>query len=158
LIKIYKLNNKNVADCANLLMKQKKDSEYFNELGWNKNQIFLQFDKNINYSFGLFNCDKLMAFMFGDLIFVEKFTEYEILFIYVNKAYRKRGLASNLLENLFVKKNHLNLKKIFLEVSKDNKQALELYQKYNFKLFNVRKNYYQIKNRKIDALCFVKNL
>ena len=134
------------------------ESPYFQKLGWNKNQVISQFSKKVDYSIGIFEKDELIAFILGDLIFVEKVSEYEILFIYVKKNYRNKGLASHLLKTLYLQKKISNLNKIFLEVAKNNKKALELYKSHNFKLLNIRKNYYKINNNQIDALCFVKTL
>jgi len=131
---------------------------YFQALGWNENQIFKQLSKITDYSIGIFENKELLAFVLGDLIFIEKVSEYEILFIYVKKNYRNQGLASRLLKTIYLQKNIKNLNKIFLEVADDNKEALKLYKSHNFKLLNVRKNYYQINNNQINALCFVKNL
>ena len=131
---------------------------YFQALGWNENQIFKQLSKITDYSIGIFENKELLAFVLGDLIFIEKVSEYEILFIYVKKNYRNQGLASRLLKTIYLQKNIKNLNKIFLEVADDNKEALRLYKSHNFKLLNIRKNYYQINNNQINALCFIKNL
>ena len=37
---------------------------------------------------------------------------------------------------------NLDFDKIMLEVSVDNKNAIKLYKKFNFKIINIRKNYY----------------
>ena len=139
-------------------MDEQEEGLYFKKLGWNKKLIISQFSKNIDYSMGIFDKNELIAFIIGDLIFIEKVSEYEILFIYVKKNYRNQGLASHLLKTLYLQKKITNLNKIFLEVAKDNKKALKLYKSHNFKLLNIRKNYYQINNNQIDAMCFVKTL
>ena len=139
-------------------MDEQEEGLYFKKLGWNKKLIISQFSKNIDYSMGIFDKNELIAFIIGDLIFIEKVSEYEILFIYVKKNYRNQGLASHLLKTIYLQKKITNLNKIFLEVAKDNKKALKLYKSHNFKLLNIRKNYYQIGNNKIDALCFIKTL
>ena len=139
-------------------MDQQEECIYFQKLGWNQNQIISQFSKNVDYSMGIFDKNELIAFIIGDLIFIEKVSEYEILFIYVKKNYRNQGLASRLLKTIYLQKNIKNLNKIFLEVADDNKEALRLYKSHNFKLLNIRKNYYQINNNQINALCFIKNL
>ncbi len=139
-------------------MDVQKEALYFQKLGWNENQISSQFSKNVNYSLGIFENNELIAFILGDLIFIEKVSEYEILLIYVKKNYRNQGLANHLLNTLYLQKNIKNLNKIFLEVAQDNMEALKLYKSHNFKLLNIRKNYYQINNNKINALCFVKTL
>ena len=60
---------------------------FFKASDLSKNQIISQFIKNINLSFGCFNNKKLVTSLIGNLIFIEKVSEYEILFIYVKKAY-----------------------------------------------------------------------
>ena len=135
-----------------------EDSKYFRELGWSKKQITSQFNKKINYSFGAFYKKKLLAFIIGDLISIEKVSEYEILFLYVKKTHRRKGLANQLVDYCSNLENKIKLKKIFLEVAKNNISAVKLYKKNNFKIINVRKNYYNINNQKIDALCYIKKI
>ncbi len=156
--KIHKLNKSNFNQCTNLFVDVHEEGLYFQALGWNENQIFKQLSKITDYSIGIFENKELLAFVLGDLIFIEKVSEYEILFIYVKKNYRNQGLASRLLKTIYLQKNIKNLNKIFLEVADDNKEALRLYKSHNFKLLNIRKNYYQINNNQINALCFIKNL
>ena len=75
--------------------------------------------------------------------------EYEILMIYVKFADRRKGIAANLLD--FIEKEEKGLKKIYLEVSNNNNNAISFYEKHNFKLINTRLNYYSIDNKKYDA-------
>ncbi len=60
-----------------------------------------------------------------------------------------------------LQKNGLTRKKgfvkIYLEVAKNNTEAVSFYKKMNFKIFNSRKNYYLIENKKIEALLMSKN-
>ena len=79
-----------------------EDKGYFRALGWSKNQIILQFSKYVNFSFGGYYNKKFVAFLIGDLIFIEKVSEYEILFIYVKKTYRRKGLANYLLNKIYI--------------------------------------------------------
>ena len=67
-----------------------------------KNQIISQFNKIINLSFDVF-ITKISFFLISNLIFIEKVSEYEILFIYVKKTYRIKGLANYLLDNIYIK-------------------------------------------------------
>ena len=156
MIKINKLKTVHAKECSKLIKFNSSDEIYFRALGWSENQIISQFNKSVNYSIGIFNNNNLIAFLLGDLIYVEKVSEYEILFLYVKTTLRNRGLASELINNILTKTKKLKLKKIFLEVSEDNYAALKLYKKNNFKLFDVRKNYYSIDKEKINALCFKK--
>ncbi len=156
MINIYKLNYDRFIECNELINSDSEDSKYFNDLGWSEIQIKNQFNKNINYALGAFDKKKLIAFVVGDLISIAFNAEYEILYIYVKKSYRRNGLASKLIDSCLKLNNKIKLKKIFLEVAKNNISAINLYKKKNFKLLNVRKNYYKINNKKIDALCYIK--
>ena len=140
-----------------MLNSSKKDKIYYKTLGWSKNQLASQFNKDINYSWGIYLNNELTAFLIGDLIIIEKYAEYEILLIYVKQTYRRKGLAHLLLKNIFVKRE-IKLKRIYLEVAENNIPAIKLYKKNNFKLQYVRKNYYLFENNKINALCYIKNL
>tara|TARA_B000000460_G_scaffold203219_1_gene149988 strand:+ start:149 stop:442 length:294 start_codon:yes stop_codon:yes gene_type:complete len=95
----------------------------------------------------MFSYQKINAFLIVNLIFIEKVSEYEILFIYVKKTYRRKGLSNYLLNNNYIQKNKSNLKKIFLEVAENNIPAVKVYKKNNFELLNIKK---------IDKLCYVK--
>lgn len=73
----------------------------------------------------------------GILIYKRLYDITDLLYIVVDKLYRNKGIASTLLEYL-IKES----KKILLEVRCDNKNAIKLYKKYNFKIINIRKKYY----------------
>ncbi len=156
MIKIKKLQINNITNCLELICSEYKDSLYFKNLGWSENQLVSQFKKKVNYSFGSYYNKKLVGFLIGDLIFIEKVSEYEILFIYVKKIYRRKGVGNHLINNILAQRDTSKLKKIFLEVSEDNMPAIELYKKNNFKLINIRKNYYSNENKNFNALCFSK--
>lgn len=73
----------------------------------------------------------------GIIIYKTLYDTTDLLYIVVDKIYRNKNIASTLLENLIKESN-----KIILEVRCDNKNAIKLYKKYNFKIINIRKNYY----------------
>lgn len=73
----------------------------------------------------------------GIIIYKRLYDTTDLLYIVVDKLYRNKNIASTLLENLIKESN-----KIILEVRCDNKNAIKLYKKYNFKIINIRKNYY----------------
>ena len=77
----------------------------------------------------MFSYQKINAFLIVNLIFIEKVSEYEILFIYVKKTYRRKGLANYLLNNNYIQKNKSNLKKIFLEVAENNMKTKKIFVK-----------------------------
>ena len=158
MIKIKKLQKIDLKSCLNLVHNEKDNFSDLKFIGWSKKQITSQFSKSIDYSLGIYKDNNLISFMLGDLISIEKNAEYEILLLYVKKSERREGFASKLLKYIEKQKKNLNLKKIYLEVSKNNNNAIYLYKKNKYNLINIRKNYYLIKNQKIDSLCYVKLL
>tara|TARA_B100000586_G_C19859285_1_gene322111 strand:+ start:115 stop:591 length:477 start_codon:yes stop_codon:yes gene_type:complete len=156
--KIQKLNKSSVKLFLELIHFEGNHFLHFKKNGWSDQQVRQQFKKEINFSIGVFKDNLLIAFILGDLIYVEKNTEYEILIIYVKNNYRKQGLATKLLNYLEKQKKVLKLKKIYLEVAKINKKAIFFYEKNNYKLINIRAKYYSIDNKKIDAFCYSKIL
>jgi len=92
LIKIFKLNKENINYCINLIFCNKEDFDYFQQIGWSKKEYLNQIDKKINYSFGISKNKKIIGFIIGDLINVEKKSEYEILLIYIEKKFRIKDM------------------------------------------------------------------
>ncbi len=158
MIKIKKLQKIDLKSCLNLVHNEKDNFSDLKFIGWSKKQITSQFSKSIDYSLGIYKDNNLISFMLGDLISIEKDAEYEILVLYVKKSERREGFASKLLKYIEKQKKNLNLKKIYLEVSKNNNNAIYLYKKNKYNLIYIRKNYYLIKNQKIDSLCYAKLL
>ena len=75
--------------------------------------------------------------------------ELEIIGLGVKKQYQNNGLGKKILNHIINK----DYRKIFLEVSKRNIVALELYYSLGFKKISIRKNYFSSKyNIKEDAL------
>ena len=138
----------------NLISYEGKNYNDFLSMGWSKNQIINQINKKTNLSFGAFYNETLVSFILGDLFNIEKISEYEILLIYVCKSFRKKGLGTKLLNK--IEKNNTRLKKIYLEVSKNNSEGISFYKKMKFIVTHTRKNYFFIKNNHIDALAMVK--
>jgi len=68
----------------------------------------------------------------------------EIGFLAVSKKYRGRGIASLLLKRVFSFAKRKKIKRLFLDVRKDNLPAIGLYQKNNF---GITKSY----RKKIDG-------
>lgn len=64
----------------------------------------------------------------------------DLLNIIVKPEYQNQGIGSVLLKYLIDNKQD---KKIMLEVRTKNINAIKLYQKYDFKIINIRKNYYK---------------
>ena len=138
----------------NLISHEGKNYYDFLSMGWSKHQIINQINKKTNLAFGAFYNETLVSFILGDVFNIEKISEYEILLIYVCKDFRKKGLGAELLNK--IEKNNTSLKKIYLEVSKNNFEAISFYIKMKFIETHTRKNYFFIKNNYIDALVMVK--
>ena len=138
----------------NLISYEGKHYNDFLSMGWSKNQIIKQMNKKTNLSFGAFYNKMLVSFILGDVFNIEKISEYEILLIYVCKNFRKKGLGTKLLNK--IEENNTRLKKIYLEVSKNNFEGISFYTKMKFIGMHTRKNYFFINNKYIDALSMVK--
>jgi len=75
----------------------------------------------------------------GFIIANKLYENVEILLIYVDKKYRKCGIASSLLRDL----EENTVDNLWLEVSVENKPALALYKKNGFNIHFIRKKYYK---------------
>lgn len=70
-----------------------------------------------------------------------------IIDVFIEEKYRNKGYASKILEYLFNYYKDRNVR-YMLEVRIDNKIAIHLYEKHNFKIIHTRKKYYN----GVDAL------
>ena len=91
---------------------------------------------NNNEIIGYYDNNKLV----GYLIYKKIYEVIDLLYVVVDPKYRRKGIGSILLESLF----KLDYERIMLEVNVANKSAIKLYKKYNFKIINIRNNYYGI--------------
>ena len=79
----------------------------------------------------------------------------EIITIAVDKIYQRKKIGKILLEHII---NYFNSKKdLYIEVAKNNCQAINFYKKNDFKIIAERKKYYSIcrgknKGTRVDAL------
>ena len=80
------------------------------------------------------------------------FESVDIVNIVVNPSFRRRGIASILIENIL--NIYPNCEQLFLEVRVDNLPAINLYNKLGFREINRRKNYYG----DVDALVMERNI
>ena len=154
MIQIRKLEQKDETFLNVLINSENSHYQEFLNMGWSLKQINNQFKKSTNLAYGIFYKELLISFILGDLINIEKILEYEILLIYVSKNFRKKGLGTKLLKK--IEENSNCLKKIHLEVSKNNLEGISFYKKMGFKQIYTRKNYFFVKNRKVDAFVMAK--
>ena len=85
----------------------------------------------------------------GFVCFYHVKDEIEIIQIGIIKSYQRKNYGS-LIINKIKKLN--DIKKIFLEVSVENTQAINFYLKNSFKKIGKRKAYYKVNKQRIDAL------
>ena len=84
----------------------------------------------------------------GFVSFYHVIDEIEIIQIGIIKSYQRKNYGSLIINKI----KKLNIKKIFLEVSVENSQAINFYLKNGFKKIGVRKGYYTRNIYKTDAL------
>ena len=87
----------------------------------------------------------------GFVYFFHVKDEIEIIKICIIKSQQNKNYGSLLIDEI----KKLKIKKIFLEVSTENINAINFYLKNGFQVIGVRKGYYaKEKNSRIDALRF----
>ena len=85
----------------------------------------------------------------GFVIFYHVRSEIEIIQIGIIKSCQRKNYGSIIVDKI---KNLNDIKKIFLEVSVENTQAINFYLKNGFKKIGIRKAYYKLNKKRIDAL------
>ena len=78
----------------------------------------------------------------------------ELNYIFVKNEERRKGIASKLIEYMIADCESNEVKTIDLEVNSLNKNAIKLYEKYGFKVINIRPKYYN----GVDALLMIKEV
>jgi ribosomal-protein-alanine N-acetyltransferase len=119
------------------------------EDGWNKNQLSSSFDSGLFLCVGAFDNEKLV----GVICASSSIDTADIESVVVKKEFRRKGIASLLINELINLLEKENITKILLEVRESNLKAISLYKKHNFKEISVRKKYYANGE---NALIFIK--
>lgn len=101
---------------------------------------------------------KISNKIIGFIIFSIAADECEILNLCINPENQNQGYASTLLQHViaFAKQHYIN--NIFLEVRQSNHNAINLYQKAEFKKAGLRKDYYKTKYGREDAIVLRLNI
>lgn len=92
------------------------------------------------------------------LVYSQVLDEMEILTVCVHPNVRHQGKGFFLLSCLIQEAEKQKVKRIFLEVSVENKAAISLYEKIGFHQIGIRRNYYRTQTGFCDALCYEKRL
>ncbi len=93
-----------------------------------------EFNKYLIYSID----DKNIGFI--DFSFI--YDRIELNYIYVEKSYRNKNIASKLMDKLIEFAIDNKCINITLEVDESNDAAINLYKKYGFTIATIRKKYY----------------
>ncbi len=131
MINIRKIDSKNSKSCYELDLKSIKH--------WNQNQWEKELEKDYINAMGIFLNNSII----GVCVIHKIYDEAEIRYLSIHPSYQKRGLGKKLINQIMKECKNENIKRIFLEVSIKNKQALSFYKNYGFKTIDIRKNYYK---------------
>ena len=131
MISIKEINSKNSKSCYELDYKSIKH--------WNQNQWEKELENVYVTAMGLY----LNNTIIGICVFHKIFDEAEIRYLSVDPNYKRRGLGKKLIYDIFKECKNENIKRIFLEVSINNKQALSFYDYLGFETIGIRKKYYK---------------
>ena len=109
------------------------------------NKLLFSFDGNIDLNSNPFY--KCLIYeekgILGVIVFEEIYDRIELDYIIVNDNYRRRGIASKLMEFLINYAQNNSIFNITLEVNENNLSAINLYKKYKFDLVSRRVKYYK---------------
>ena len=131
MIFIKEINSKNSKSCYELDLKSIKH--------WSQNQWENELKKDYVKAMGIFFNNTIL----GVCVFHKIFEEAEIRYLSVHPSYKRIGLGKKLIHKIIRECKNENIKRIFLEVSLKNKQALCFYDYFGFKTISIRKNYYK---------------
>ena len=117
---------------------------------WNKEMFLSSINDEFSQLYVLLEGKNVIAY--GGYKFFEESSD--ILNICVKREFRRQGIGCRFLEYIIEKIKLKNIKKIMIEVRKDNNAAINLYKLYGFKIISQRKNYY----KDCDALIMILEL
>lgn len=130
--KIEKLTKENFNDVFNI------SKEQFENNSWTDSQ-FKDCLKNNNYiTYVFYQNNKVASFLIAQNLI----DSINLLLIGTKNEFKRKGLASILIEHLISEAKSKNIK-LWLEVRKDNSPAINLYKKLGFKEIFERKSYYK---------------
>ena len=143
MVNIKKINSKNSQSCYELDLKSIKH--------WNQDQWKNELEKDYVTAIGIYLNNSIL----GVCVLYKLFDEAEIRYLSVHPSYQRRGLGKKLIYKILKECKNKKIRRIFLEVSLKNKQALRFYDYFGFKTISIRKKYYKDGS---DALLKEKNV
>ena len=118
---------------------------------WTYSQWEYELNKDDVTAIGIFFNNSMK----GVCVFHKIYDEIEIRYLAIHPSCKRKGLGKRLIYEIFKECKNENIKRIFLEVSLKNKQALSFYDYFGFKTISIRKKYYRDGS---DALLKEKNV
>ena len=121
----------------------KKDFDKVYELGLKLHpnyKIINDLEEIINNDLNYFYVYEIDGKVVGFIHYTKLYNSVDLVDIIVRKEYQNQRIGSTLID--FMITNLSADDKIYLEVNTNNKKAINLYQKFGFKVINIRKNYY----------------
>ena len=131
MINIIEINSKNSKICYELDLKSIRH--------WSENQWKNELENDNVTAIGIYINNSIL----GVCVFHKIYDEAEIRYLSIHPSYKRKGLGKKLIYKIFKVCQNENIKRIFLEVSLKNKQALSFYDYFGFETISVRKKYYK---------------
>ena len=107
---------------------------------WNIEQWREVISNKNNKPIGLFDDDDDLI---GVCVYQKITDEVEISFIAVHPNHQRKGAGKELMNNLLAICEKENVKRIILEVSNKNYNAMDFYEDHGFETISIRKKYYR---------------
>ncbi len=123
------------------LLKEDFDRVYELGLKLHSNyKIINNLEEIINNDLNYFYVYEIDGKVVGFIHFTKLYNSVDLVDIIVSEEYQNQKIGSILIDYMIT---NLNVDdRIYLEVNTNNKKAINLYQKFGFKVINIRKNYY----------------
>lgn len=127
-----------------LRLANRNDIDSINNLGIQVNSNFIELfniEEILNSKYDKLSVYEINQQVVGFIHIIELDETVDIINIVVDIKYRHQGIASLLMDYMITGVKS-SIKSFTLEVSVNNEYAIKLYEKYGFKVFNIRKGYY----------------
>ena len=124
---------------------KEKDIELCHEIDsktislWSKKQWSEEFAKEGTKVYGIL----LQNLVIGICVLQVVLDEAHVNYFVISPKFRERGFGSYLMTYLIKRCKKLNIKKLLLEVSRNNFTAEKFYTRFDFFTVGIRKNYYK---------------
>ena len=125
----------------------KLESDNFSD-AWSEKSL----EDTFEYDYNHLLLEKRDGSVVGYVIYSDVQGDAELLRIAVDKSYRRRGVASVLMQNMLDELTESGAERVSLEVRAHNISAVSLYKKFGFVDIFIRENYYT--DPEDDALIF----